>query len=104
VTWELDEKGRCPHEHTFKTRRFLGRCRGWEVFQCPDCGYIYLGVGVPLAYFLELEDRLLKMKNEVSRVISDFEKLRDKLLSFKFKWDGEQLNNMLLRLKSLLNI
>jgi len=65
MPWEKEINDRCPHKFTFEDRVFLGRCRGWEVYQCPICGYIYLGAGVPLAYFLEAERRLLELKRKV---------------------------------------
>ena len=56
---ELDEKGHCPHEHTYEDRILLGIIAGFEVYKCPDCGNIYIGLGIPLKYFL-LQDRMSK--------------------------------------------
>lgn len=43
----------CPHEHTYETRKLIGRCEKFEIYQCPDCDYIYLGLGIPLKVVIQ---------------------------------------------------
>jgi hypothetical protein len=64
MSWELDEKGQCKHFARPTDRKFLGRVSGWEVYQCQTCGYITLGVGIPLKHFLDQDKLTVPVKLE----------------------------------------